>query len=116
MNEYQKQKKDNYIKKLVSNSRAILTNQIALPLGVHKMNKIVYWINNIEPIIDIDLSIFDEYDSKTRVFALGTDRLTYNREFLKMQDQELDEITSIYKNDLLDKYFEIINHYKQIGL
>jgi hypothetical protein len=45
MNEYQRQKRSNYIKKLVSNSRAMLTNQITILLGVVKMNKLITWIS-----------------------------------------------------------------------
>jgi hypothetical protein len=43
-------------KKLVSNARAILTNQIGLPLGVQKMTKIVTWIVNIQPL-DFDVKL-----------------------------------------------------------
>ena len=32
-----------YRKRLISNARAIITNQIAMPLGAVKMNKLVYW-------------------------------------------------------------------------
>ena len=90
MNEYQRQKRNNLIKKLVSNARAILTNQIAIPLGVVKMTKLIKWINCIEPI-DLDLNVFNEYYSKTTELPLGTERLTYNKEFLLKLDLELDK-------------------------
>jgi len=112
MNENQQQKRDNFIKKLVSNSRSILTNQIAIPLGVQKMEKLISWINSIEPINDIDLSVFKEYYSKTSGLAIGTERLQYNKEFLKKQDKKLDELTTYYKNDIFDKCFEIISQFQ----
>jgi hypothetical protein len=42
------------LKRLVSNAKAIVTNQIALPLGVRKMNKIRYWINHSKTVVSID--------------------------------------------------------------
>ena len=102
-------KRNNYIKKLVSNARAIISNQIALPLGASKMYKILIWINQIEPLEEIDLKIFNEYISHIRNFPIGTERLAYEQEFLKRQDKELDELTMQYKDKIIDKCFEIID-------
>lgn len=65
INEHDQFKRNNFIKKLVSNARAIISNQIALPLGVMKMNTILYWITQIEPLEEIDLKIFSDYKLKT---------------------------------------------------
>ena len=104
-------KKDNYIKKLLSNARAIISNQIALPLGISKMDKILYWINQIEPLDNIDLQIFSEYSAKTINFPLGTERLLYHPDFLKQQDKQLDKLTMQYKDTIIDKCFEIIEKF-----
>lgn len=80
---------------------------------MQKMDKLISWINDIEPIADIDLNIFHEYYSKTSGSAIGTERLQYNKEFLKKQDIKLDELTSFYKNDIIDKCFEIITKFKE---
>ncbi len=104
-------KRDNYIKKLVSNARAIISNQIALPLGASKMDKILYWINQIEPLDNISLDVFIQYHSKIINFPLGTERLQYNPDFLKQQDTQLDTVTMQYKDQLIDKCFEIIDKF-----
>jgi len=106
------QKRDGYIKKLVSNARAIISNQIAIPLGVHKMIKIISWISQIEPIENIDLSVFSEYDSKTINYPLGSDRLEYQIDYLKQLDKELDKVTLQYKDLIIEKCFEVVKHYK----
>ena len=104
-------KRDSYIKKLVSNARAIISNQIALPLGVHKMDKILTWVNQIEPLKDIDLKIFTDYNSKTVEFSIGIERLFCNREFLKKQDEQLNVLTEQYREKIIDKCFEIVNKF-----
>lgn len=105
------QKRGNYIKKLVSNSRAILTNQIGLPLGVQKMTKILTWIENINSLENIDTEIFSNFYKEISKYPLGTERLAYNKEFLKAQDRLIDEVIFKYKDLLLDKCFEIIEKY-----
>ena len=83
INEHNHPKRDNYIKKLVSNARAIISNQI-------------------------DLAVFSEYRTKTKDLPLGTERLSYNLTYLKQQDKQLDELTKHYKDKIIEKCFEII--------
>jgi hypothetical protein len=96
------------VKKLVSNAKAILTNQIALPLGVRKMNKIRYWINQSQSVMSIDFKIFDEFDNMVKGCPVGTERLLWAQEALKEQDKIIDNASAIYKEGILDKCFEII--------
>ncbi|TFF34942.1 hypothetical protein [Mucilaginibacter psychrotolerans] len=110
LNQHDEFKRNNFIKKLVSNSRAIISNQIALPLGVQKMKTIIYWIGQIAPIDNIDLDVFQEYMAQTANLPIGTERLTYNPEFLKQQDTQLDYLTTRYKDEIIDKCFEIIKN------
>ncbi len=96
------------VKKLISNAKAILTNQIALPLGVRKMNRIRYWINQSQSVMSIDFKIFDDFDNMVKCGPVGTERLLWAREALKEQDKIVDTATAIYKEGILDKCFEII--------
>ena len=104
-------KRDNYIKKLVSNSRAILTNQIGLPLGVQKMTKILAWIENINSLENIDIEIFSKCYKEISKYPIGTERLTYNKDFLKAQDRLIDDVVFKYKDLLVEKCHEIIEKY-----
>lgn len=105
------QNRDNYIEKLVSNSRAILTNQIGLPLGVQKMTKILTWIENIKSLENIDTEIFSKCYKKFSKYPIGTERLTYNKDFLIAQDRLIDDVVYKYKDLLLEKCHEIIKKY-----
>ena len=77
-NQHDEFRRNNFIKKLVSNSRAIISNQIAVPLGMQKMQAIINWIDQIEPINSIDLKVFQDYMSQTGSLPLGTERLAYH--------------------------------------
>jgi Protein of unknown function (DUF2489) len=108
MTEHLQKQREIYIQKLVSNARAIISNQIGIPLGSIKMEKIMFWINHIETITEIDLRIFSAYNSETIQFPVGTERLRCNKEYLKEIDKELDKLTLQYKDRIFDKCFEII--------
>ncbi len=111
VSEHNQTKRNNFIKKLLSNARAIISNQIALPLGVSKMHSILYQIALIKPLEEIDLQIFSDYKLKASDLAIGTERLAYHPDFLKRQDKILDELTLQHKDEIIDKCFEIINKF-----
>jgi hypothetical protein len=65
-----------YESKLVSNARAILTYQVAIPLGVRKMTNLIYWASQTHTIDSIDLSIFEKVDKQISGCPVGSERLT----------------------------------------
>ncbi|GEO11106.1 hypothetical protein [Segetibacter aerophilus] len=97
------------IRKLVSNAKAILTNQIGFPLGVSKMHTLIVYINQIEPITNINFSVVNEYLSKIDGCPIGSERLQWEKEALKKQDKIIDEATYYYKDRIVDTCFHIIN-------
>jgi hypothetical protein len=111
MMEHSRLQREKLIKKLVSNAKAILSNQIGLPLGVSKFGPLITWIDNIEPLSDINLEILSEYNKLTANYFLGPDRLVCNRDYLIKQDKGLDKITMNYKDKLMLKCFEIIERF-----
>ena len=100
-----------HIKKLASIARAIITNQIGLPLGMLRMGTTLTQIHSIRPITEIDLEIISEFNSKASGLPIGMERLSYNRDFLKKQDVILDELCSKYKDPVIHKCFEIIDKF-----
>ena len=94
------------IKKLVSNARAILTNQIGLPLGVRRMTTILYWIN--PPLANINLRIFKDIESKIKACPVGTERLLWDKNALMKQDKLIYKVIDSYRNGIINKCFEII--------
>jgi hypothetical protein len=108
------QNQERNIEKLVSNARAIISNQIALPLGILKIIRLNIWVLSISQIrpITVDLTLFREYMDEIGHRPLGTERLQWDKEALKEQDKIIDEITMRYKERIIDKCFEIIETYK----
>lgn len=96
------------IKKLVSNARAIISNQIALPLGIRKMSKIKYWLGETESPLNIDLTIFDKFEDEANGLPIGSERLLWEKEALKAQDVILDKIIAKYRDKVINKCFHII--------
>ena len=103
---------EHYRKRLVSNARAIITNQIAIPLGAVRMNKIMFRAGKSNAFQGIDLSLFTEYSDQYNGCPVGTERLLWDKEALREQDKHLDELTSRYKNQIIDKCFEIITFFQ----
>ncbi|RZK04704.1 MAG: hypothetical protein EOO43_22250 [Flavobacterium sp.] len=100
--------REKLIKKLVSNAKAILSNQISLPLGIARMGTTITWIENIERLPNINLQILLEYNNLTAKYFIGTERLMCNKDFLIEQDKELDKITMMNKDKLISKCYEIL--------
>lgn len=96
------------LKKLVSNSRAILSNQISMPLGSLKMERIIYLIEQIKPITELNLKVFSDYNIQTSDYPIGEVRKGYNAKFLAELDIKLDNITLCFKNEVEEKCVEII--------
>lgn len=109
----QSTERQNYLRKLISSARAILTNQVALPLGIHKMLKIVTWINQIE-LVPLDLTVIKEYHRQIVDYPLSSDRLLWERMKLLQLDTELEEINRLYRKALLLKCFEIVDLYPEV--
>jgi hypothetical protein len=97
---------ENNIRKLVSNAKAILTNQIGLPLGVRKMTRIAHWTT---PTLNmVDLSIFTQFDQAIVGCPVGSERLLWDKDALKRQDEVIDGAITRYRSEIIDKCFEII--------
>ena len=108
MTEHEEIRFKSLLKKLVSNSQAILSKQISMPLGSLEMEKIINWINQIKPITELDLKVFTDYNNQTNDYPIGKDRLQYNVDFLAKLDVKLDDVTSYFKDQIEEKCNEII--------
>ena len=113
MTELDEMRRKQYLKKLVSNSRAILTKQISFPLGSLKMEKIILWINYIEPITELDLKVFAAYNSQTSDYPIGEDRLHYDSEFLAKLDVDLNKLNSDFRENIELKCLDIIEIFNE---
>ncbi len=96
---------------MVSNARAIISNQVAIPLGVYKMNQIIGWLEPYKEANDIDVSIFRDYDLNVDELPIGTERLQWNIEKLIEFENEFDEVNLTYKADILRTCRKLIDAY-----
>ncbi len=94
------------VRKLVSNAKAILTNQIGFPLGIRKMVRIQAWIR--PSLSEIDLGVFRECDLAFGGCPIGSERLLWEKNALKIQDEIIEKVLANYKGRIIDKCFEII--------
>ena len=108
MNLNEKIKRSNRIKRIVSNSRAILTNQIDFTIGCFKMKNLINSISETNSIENIDLQIFSEFYRKMEFFPIGNEKEKYNQKYLKKLDVKIKKITHEYESPIFTKCKEII--------
>ncbi|WP_425635919.1 hypothetical protein ACPUEN_10925 [Algoriphagus yeomjeoni] len=110
MTEYELERKKKLIGDLVSNSRRILSNEIAFPLGIHIMAKIFRWIIDIEPL-NFNSQEFIEDDNQLDDYPLGSDRLKYKIDILIKYEKEIIELNELYRSKLMRLSKDIIDKY-----
>ena len=96
-----------HVNKLIANAKDILTNKIGISLGVRKMNKILSSLN-VSQSLNIDLSVFQEFEKKINGCPVGGERLLWDREALKKKDLIVDKVIKIHRDKIIDKCFELI--------
>ena len=103
-----KEKQQNFRRKLVANARAIISNQIGLPLGCRKMDVRIVWLREFE---EVNYSVFEAYNRESSSVPIGSERLNCSREAIRKYDEVLDELNSRYKEAVIDACFEIISKF-----
>ena len=96
-----------HLNKLIANAKDILTNQVGISLGVRKMNKILASVNSSQSL-NLDLSVFQEFEKKIDGCPVGSERLLWEREALKRKDMIVDKVIRIYRDKIIDKCYELI--------
>lgn len=76
-----------------------------------KVSRLIVWAEKDAAFKAIDLTVFTEYVSQFDGTPVGTERLMWDKDALKEQDKHLDKLTAKYKDEVLDKCFEIIKTY-----
>lgn len=102
------EKQRTYRNKLVANARAIISNQVGLPLGCLKMEARISWLQEFE---EVSYPVFKVYNSESSAVPIGSERLNCSREALRRYDEILDDLYRRYKEEVIDACFEIISTY-----
>ena len=95
------------LNKLIANARDILTNKVGISLGVRKMNKILSATESPQ-IMNIDMSVFREFEKKINGCPVGSERLLWEREALKKKDLVVDKVIRVYRDKIIDKCYELL--------
>jgi hypothetical protein len=107
-NELEEAKRNRLLKKMRSNAIAITTNQIGIHSGCMKMNNLRSQIDQIRPLTNISLEVFENFYTAFCNYPIEEERQNYNAELLKNLDQGLNPINDKYKPLILEKCKEII--------
>ena len=101
-------KRNNRIKKVISNSRAIVSKQIDFTVGCIKMKNLICFVSDIKPIEEIDLGIFSDFYNEMAFYPIDKERILYNQKYLEKLDSEIQAIIENFKPRILVKCEEII--------
>jgi len=83
------------LRDVIANARAIITYQVGLPHGCVRMTRLFTWL---KPRRTFEFPVFNDYLNAVRPFAIGHDRLQWNRESLFAQDREFEEINRAFRD------------------
>lgn len=99
------------IRKLVSNARAIITEEVGLSIGCSKMLKILNTLEPYERVKIAKINVFEKYDERTQYIPSGTARLYCSKEAFQRYDTDLQFVGQRLKPQILEVCFEIIDKY-----
>ncbi|AWI26828.1 hypothetical protein [Flavobacterium pallidum] len=114
LNKFAEIRRNILIKKMRSNSIAIVTNQIDIYTGCTKMAYFISAIERIYYLENIDLEVFEVFISAFNKYPIWDERNYYNKEYLAKLDVELNSIHDQYKQSILEKCNEIIEKFEYI--
>jgi hypothetical protein len=105
MNPHNDQSHQALPRRLVSNARAIITYQVGLPVGCIRMRRLLFWP---KPRRELNFPVFEAYLAAVRDFAIGHERLEWNRKALFEQDQRLEEINREFRDPVDQACHDIV--------
>lgn len=95
-------------KKLISNARTIIANQVGMPVGILTMDRLITTYSKEVNEFGLLLSSFKSAFEEIRDLALGSERLNFNIDTLIKQDQNLNSTLSKYHDSILTECFNLI--------
>ena len=105
------QVEENSINKLVSNARAIIANEVALPQGCIRMERVLMALH-ASP--DISYPLFRDYLQEVRKqgpLPIGQERLQWDRDKLAELDLRLRALNSRYEAKIIETCWTILDRH-----
>ncbi len=100
------------LRKLVANARNIISNEVGIPFGVWRMQRLIGWLELHG--VKLGFPVFAEYWKSVTAIPTGKERLYCSREALRRYDAELNQINLHFHELIIDACFEIIETYGKI--
>jgi hypothetical protein len=104
MSVHEEQRRKAQIRRIVANARAIVTYRVGLPFGCVRMRRFLYRF-------EIEYPVFEEYLGKLEGLPIGTERLYWAQDALRVRDEKLERINADFRNRIFDTCFEIIKSF-----
>jgi Protein of unknown function (DUF2489) len=101
-------KRTSFLRQLVGAARSIVTYQVGLPVGCIRISRVLFWLR---PHKSLDYPAFEQYLLATRDLPISSERLLWNREALREQDQRLEAINQKFRDRVFDACYDIIQRY-----
>lgn len=95
MNPHNDQQYASLLRDVISNARAIITYQVGMPRGCVRMSRL---FARLKPRSVPDFPVFNDYVKAVTPFAIGHERLYWNREALFAQDLKFEEINRKFRD------------------
>jgi len=97
-----------YLKKLVSAARAIVTYQVALPVGSIRIQRILF---SLQPHLELSYPVFDEYLKALTGLPISSERLLWSRDSLRVHDKKLEATNIKFRDAIFEACYQIIDSY-----
>jgi hypothetical protein len=95
-----------FLKKLVSAARAIVTYQVGLPVGCLRIRGILLWLR---PHVELSYPVFDEYLNTVKELPIGSERLQWSRDSLRLYDKRLEAANAKFRDAIFESCYQIID-------
>jgi len=101
-------RRDSAAKKVTSAARAIIANQVSLPVGCLRVQRALFWLSPYETDLP---TVFDDYLTATQGLPIGSERLEWDRNALREKDQVLDRVNERFRGRVIDACWALIDRF-----
>ena len=108
----QQQIRHNLFRKLVATARNIISNEVGLPVGCWRINRLIIWLEYSD--VKLHFPVFEKYNRAVTAIPTGKERLYCSREALRRYDEDLNQINLRFHDQIIDTCFWIIEGYGKV--
>jgi hypothetical protein len=103
-------KRDSAAIRVVATARSIVTYQVGLPEGCRRMDRALGWLAPYEKSLP---TVFEDYLKEVRSLPCGSERLSWNRDILRVKDIELERANQRFRDPIFDSCWALIERFAE---